>query len=100
MMIYTFNINLKNTEGALERILGKLRQRSFSLCSMIAKPSLKERQMVASITVKSSRSADYAIKQINKLYDVETVELSQKYEEVCQSEVFQPEKSAEFSLPV
>ena len=100
MMIYTLCINLKNTEGALERILGKLRQRSFSLCSMIARPASQGGSMVALITVKSNRSPELALKQINKLYDVQTVELSREVEEVKESEFFRTAQSVEVSLPV
>lgn len=80
-MRYTLDISLKNNEGALERILGRLRQRSFSLCSLKADSMESGKEMVARITVESFRPAEYAMKQIDKLYDVEKVVLNQAVEE-------------------
>mgnify|MGYP001285930008 CR=1 FL=1 len=86
-MRYTLDISLKNNEGALERILGRLRQRSFSLCSLKADSMESGKEMVARITVESFRPAEYAMKQIDKLYDVEKVVLNQAVEEP-QKDVF------------
>lgn len=80
-MRYTLDVSLKNNEGALERILGRLRQRSFSLCSLKADSMESGKEMVARITVESFRPAEYAMKQIDKLYDVEKVVLNQAVEE-------------------
>ncbi len=35
-MKFTVSIRLSNTEGALERVLGRLRQRAFEISSMSA----------------------------------------------------------------
>ncbi|HMO22238.1 MAG TPA: acetolactate synthase 2 small subunit [Candidatus Melainabacteria bacterium] len=83
-MRYTFDISMKNSEGALERVLGRLRQRSFSLCSLKADSMESGKEMVARVTVESERSAEYAMKQIDKLYDVARVVLNEMVEETKQ----------------
>ncbi|MBI1271898.1 acetolactate synthase 2 small subunit [bacterium] len=83
-MRYTFDISMKNSEGALERVLGRLRQRSFSLCSLKADSLESGKEMVARVTVESERSAEYAMKQIDKLYDVARVVLNEVVEEAKQ----------------
>ena len=101
MMIYTLCIHMQNNEGALERILGRLRQRSFSLCSMQAGIGNTERDMVAEITVRSDRSAEYAMKQIDKLYDVDKVQLRAQENEEESKNVFRPmSNTVEASLPL
>lgn len=66
-------IRITNTEGALERILGKLRSRSFAICSIMAERTENGAAIEARITVESVRPSDLAAKQIGKLYDVEYV---------------------------
>lgn len=83
-MRYTFDISMKNSEGVLERVLGRLRQRSFSLCSLKADSMESGKEMVARVTVESERSAEYAMKQIDKLYDVARVVLNEMVEETKQ----------------
>lgn len=83
-MRYTFDISMRNSEGALERVLGRLRQRSFSLCSLKADSIESGKEMVARVTVESERSAEYAMKQIDKLYDVARVVLNEVVEEAKQ----------------
>jgi acetolactate synthase regulatory subunit len=69
-MKVTLEIRMANAEGALERILGRLRQRCFSICSMSADRSSDHSFIDAQITVESSRPIDIAAKQIAKLFDV------------------------------
>jgi len=66
-------ITMSNSEGVLERILGCLRQRGFTLCSISATESADESALVAHIKIKSERSIELAVKQIRKLYDVHSV---------------------------
>jgi acetolactate synthase regulatory subunit len=71
-MKFTLEIRMHNTEGALERLLGKLRQRSFSLCALVA--GINDPKFIdARITVEGLRAAEPVIRQIGKLYDVEQV---------------------------
>jgi acetolactate synthase regulatory subunit len=69
-MKMTLDIRMANTEGALERILGRLRQRCFSICSMSADRSHDQSEIQARITVESARSIELAVKQLEKLFDV------------------------------
>lgn len=72
-MKYNIEITTGNVEGILERILGVIRQRGFSLCAVSAVESADQEQMIARITLKSERPVEYAVKQIRKLYDVSAV---------------------------
>lgn len=76
-MKFTIDISMKNTEGALERLLGRLRQRSFAVCDMSAGCTDNFAKMSARITVESTRSPELALKQLGKLIDVERVNLLQ-----------------------
>lgn len=78
-MRYTLDVSIHNRTGALERILGRLRQRNFSLCSLTADCPTSD-MMSARITVESTRDPSLAIKQIDKLIDVERVDLHYKEE--------------------
>jgi acetolactate synthase regulatory subunit len=80
-MKFSLEIIMSNTEGALERILGCLRQRGFSLCSISANQTLDQRAMSAMVTLESSRSMDLAVKQVRKLYDVQHVRVEEVEEE-------------------
>ncbi|HEY9786127.1 MAG TPA: ACT domain-containing protein [Candidatus Obscuribacterales bacterium] len=74
-MRFTLEIRMSNTEGALERILGRLRQRSFSVCSMMADSGQDRSFMNARITVESARPVEPALKQLAKLFDVHEVKV-------------------------
>lgn len=74
-MKFTLDISMNNTEGVLERILGRLRQRNFTVCAMTAGTTSNWDMMNARITVESVRPPEFAVKQISKLVDVRGVEL-------------------------
>jgi acetolactate synthase regulatory subunit len=74
---YNIEIATNNVEGILERILGCIRQRGFSLCAVSAIESADQQQMLARLTLKSERSIEYVVKQIRKLYDVTTVSIEE-----------------------
>lgn len=42
-MRFTLRVRMHNTEGVLERVLGRLRQRNYSVCSLAAEQHLHER---------------------------------------------------------
>lgn len=69
-MKFSLEITVSNAEGAMERILGCLRQRGFSLCAMIADRTHDHSAIEMRVTVDGTRPADIAVKQIGKLYDV------------------------------
>lgn len=70
-MRFTLEIRLSNSEGALERVLGKLRQRDFGLCGIVADCSTDRATINARIMVESARPVEPALKQLGKLYDVQ-----------------------------
>lgn len=76
-MRFTLRVRMHNTEGVLERVLGRLRQRNFSICSLMADSSVCNSFMTARITVESERPMESALKQIGKLYDVTDVHLAE-----------------------
>jgi|AGTN01.1.fsa_nt_gi Acetolactate synthase (isozyme II), small (regulatory) subunit len=74
-MKFTLDISMNNTEGVLERILGRLRQRNFAVCALTAGTTTNWDLMNARITVESIRPPEFAVKQISKLVDVRGVEV-------------------------
>lgn len=72
-MKFSLEIVMTNTEGALERILGCLRQRGFALCSIVANLSHDHASLLARVTLESSRPLEMAVKQVRKLYEVHHV---------------------------
>jgi len=72
-MKFNLEITINNSEGALERVLGRLRQRNFHLCSLAAGRSADHSLIDARIVVESTRPIELAVKQLGKLYDVQDV---------------------------
>jgi acetolactate synthase regulatory subunit len=68
-------ITTANSEGALERILGCLRQRGFALCGMMADRTNDHSAIEVRVTLESTRPMDLAVKQVSKLYDVMSVQV-------------------------
>jgi acetolactate synthase small subunit len=79
-------MRLTNSEGVLERVLGRLRQRGFDLCSMNVERSMDTAILMIRITVESSRSIENICRQLEKLIDVQSVKL--QYSEENASEGF------------
>lgn len=76
-MRFVLDFTIANTEGALERVLGRLRQRSFTLCNMSAGRSTDHTSIKARIIVEGTRSIEQMVKHLSKLCDVKSVTLSQ-----------------------
>lgn len=74
-MRFTLDVTMANCEGALERLLGRLRQRSFAVCAMNVGTSPNMKRMDVKVVVESARPIELAIKQLSKLIDVEGVEI-------------------------
>jgi acetolactate synthase regulatory subunit len=74
-MRFTLEVQMTNTEGVLERLLGRLRQRGFGVLALSADISMDKLSMGARITVESERPIESALKQLGKLYDVELVKV-------------------------
>ncbi len=72
-MRFTLEITMKNTEGVLERILGRLRQRSLNIQAINASCTRDCSNIEAKITVESKMNAESIMKQLAKLYDVQRI---------------------------
>ncbi len=72
-MRFTLDVTMANSEGGLERLLGRLRQRSFTVCAINADTT--NSRMTARITVDSARPVELAVKQMAKLIDIQGVEV-------------------------
>lgn len=75
MSLLTLQLRVKNEEGALLRVLSTARRRRFDLVSVNADSSADGRFMDVRLTVKAERSAPAFVRQIEKLVDVDRVEL-------------------------
>lgn len=92
-MRFVLDFTIANTEGALERVLGRLRQRSFTLCNMQAGRSADHSSIKARIIVEGTRSIEQMVKHLSKLCDVHTVTLSQM--EATIAHVYSSQKDAQ-----
>lgn len=72
-MKFTVSIRLSNTEGALERLLGKLRQRAFEISSMSADRTADRGFIDARFTIEGSRDVEPVIKQLAKCFEVQSL---------------------------
>jgi acetolactate synthase II small subunit len=75
-MKFNLDLMIANNEGALERVLSTVRQRSFVLCNILAGRSPDQKSISARITIEGSRPVETIIKQIAKLYDVKHIAIS------------------------
>jgi acetolactate synthase II small subunit len=75
-MKFNLDLMIANNEGALERVLSTVRQRSFVLCNILAGRSQDQTSISARITIEGSRPVETVIKQIAKLYDVKHIAIS------------------------
>jgi len=72
-MKFTVSIRLTNTEGALERLLGRLRQRAFEISSMSAERTADRAFLDARFTIEGTRDVEPVIKQLAKCYEVQSL---------------------------
>lgn len=75
-MKYSLDVIMTDAEGALERLLGRLRQRGFSMNTMSAGRSHDHVSIHARITIEGSRPVEPLVKQLGKLFDVKYVAVS------------------------
>ncbi|PWT94391.1 MAG: hypothetical protein C5B53_13255 [Candidatus Melainabacteria bacterium] len=95
----TLDIRLNNCEGALERILCRLRQRGYALCDMNVRRSADFSAFVVEVTIESDRPMDQAVKQLTKLFDVQSVKLHVQHKEVLPGNGYaQREKESELRV--
>lgn len=72
-MKFNMDLIVAHSEGALERVLGKLRQRNFTLYNLTANYMPENGLIKARITVESDRPIEHALRQLGKLYDVRQI---------------------------
>lgn len=75
-MKYSLEVIMSDAEGGLERLLGRLRQRGFGMCTMSAGRSPDHGTIRARITIEGTRPIEPLIQQIKKLFDVRHVAIS------------------------
>jgi acetolactate synthase II small subunit len=69
------DIRVNNNDGIVERILGRLRQRGFSMCGMTVERSSDCSTLFVQVVTESSRPIEQVAKQLDKLIDVQSVKL-------------------------
>lgn len=74
-MSYVLNLKLRNMEGALERVLGVVRFRGFALNNMMAHSNGDGSRLDVSLTVTGARNGSTLSRQMQRLFDVEHVEV-------------------------
>lgn len=75
-MKYSLDVIMNDAEGALERLLGRLRQRGFAMCTMSAGRSHDHASVHARITIEGVRPVEPLVKQLGKVFDVKYVAVS------------------------
>jgi acetolactate synthase regulatory subunit len=73
--VVTLQLRVKNEEGALLRILSMTRRRRFDLIRLNADSSADGRFLDVRMTVQAERSAPAFVRQIEKLVDVDHIEV-------------------------
>lgn len=74
-MTFILEMRMTNSEGVLERILGRLRQRNINFSSFTASCSYDQSAIDATITIDSPKSSESILKQLSKLYDVQQMKV-------------------------
>ena len=75
-------LRVRNAHGALERILGVIRIRGFSVQSLPMQMSQGGQTMDVTLRVESTRPSQFLYQQLEKLHEVESVEMDGKLEMV------------------
>jgi acetolactate synthase regulatory subunit len=72
---FTLQLRVKQSEGALVRVLGVTRRRRFDLLQLTANASEDGNFLDVRMTVKADRAEHTLLRQIEKLEDVSQVEI-------------------------
>ena len=81
-MNYLTQLRVRNAHGALERVLGVIRVRGFAVQSLSVQPSHGGQYLDLTLRVESTRPSHCLYRQLEKLYEVESVEMYGKLEMV------------------
>jgi len=79
-MSFILQIRMKNMEGVLERVLGVVRYRRHGLLRLMAHPTPDGSHMDVTLKVDKGNNGHHLSRHLEKLFDVETVEV---YSEVA-----------------
>ena len=74
-MSLMLHMQIKNAEGALERILGVIRFRGYQLQSIMATPSREENRLEVDLTLGGGHRSPNLVNQLAKVFDVVSVEI-------------------------
>jgi acetolactate synthase regulatory subunit len=97
-MKYNLDVIMTDAEGALERLLGRLRQRGFSMCSMNAGSVSDHASVRARITIEGTRPIEPLVNQLSKLFDVKYVAVSSPAEATLRYVYSQPDAQEQLAL--
>lgn len=75
MNTFTLQLRVKQSEGALVRVLGVTRRRRFDLLQLTARATEDGDFFDVQMTVKADRAEHTLVRQIEKLEDVSRVEI-------------------------
>ena len=75
MNTFTLQLRVKQSEGALVRVLGVTRRRRFDLLQLTANASEDGNFLDVRMTVKADRAENTLLRQIEKLEDVSQAEI-------------------------
>lgn len=75
MNTFTLQLRVKQSEGALVRVLGVTRRRRFDLLQLTANASEDGNFLDVRMTVRADRAENTLLRQIEKLEDVSQVEI-------------------------
>jgi len=70
-MKHTITIRTNISEGAIERILGRVRARGWAVSFVYAQVDMSSKNYAISLIVEGDRSIENLVRQIEKLHDVE-----------------------------
>ena len=70
-MKHTITIRTSMSEGAIERILGKVRSRGWAINFLHAQVDMSSKNYAISLIVEGERSIENLVRQIEKLNDVD-----------------------------
>ncbi len=107
-MKHTITIRTSMSEGAIERILGKVRGRGWAINFLYAQVDMSSKNYAISLIVEGERSIENLVRQIEKLHDVEfasiptttNIEFTKKNKDALLEFPTSNETQLELSLPM
>lgn len=75
-MNHILTVKAHNTPAFMERLLQVVRYRGFDLTALEMKPVADMTEVLITLTVESDKSVGLLTSQLNKLYDIKSLELA------------------------